>query len=167
MQRTAALQRADTTQAVCYVNRRVLGDLSSIHEKFGMSTVSELNDLAHDLEVGLACDCLSELRLFLYRPGAYQPSRVYIYRRTAIGSFSPSNHSGRIQRSAELAGGRLEYEVRLRDENADAWDSLREEGRLRIPWQPCNGRSLSGMTAKADGGYASGELGLSRTMYTR
>lgn len=165
MQRTTAFQRTDTTQAAGYVSRRVLGDLSSIHEKFGMSTGSELNDLAHDLEVGLARDCLSELRLFLYQPSASQPSRAYTYRRTAVGSFSPSNHSGRIQRSTELVGGWLEYEVTLRDENT--WDSLRSEGQLRLNWQPCNRRSLSGMTAKADGGYVSGELGLSRTMYTR
>lgn len=166
MQRTMVMQRTETTEAAAqFVGRRVFGDLRSIHEKFGMSTLVELKNLAHDLEVGLAHDCLSELRLYLTAVGAEQPSRVYVYERVAAGSFAPSAHSGRIERSRELVGGRLEYEVSLRDR--ETWERLKRTGQLRKYWRPCNGRSTSGMTAKADGGYASGELGLARTMYTR
>lgn len=165
MQLTAVAQRTDTTQAARYVASRVLGDLLSIHEKFGVSTVADLHDLAHDLEVGLAHDCLSELRLYLTAVGAVQPSRVYVYKRVAAGSFAPSAHSGRIERSRELVGGSLEYEVSLRDR--ETWERLKQTGQLRKYWRPCNGRSTSGMTAKADGGYASGDLSLQRTVFTR
>lgn len=165
MQLTAVAQRTDTAQDARHVSTRVLGDLLSIHEKFGVSTAAELRDLAHDLEVGLAHDCLAELRLYLTAVGDHEPSRVYVYRRVGVGSFAPSPHSGRIERSSDLVGGRLEYEISLRDRKT--WEDLKLAGQLRISWRPCNGRSTSGMTAKADGGYSSGELGLSRTMYTR
>ena len=164
MQRTMTVQRTDTTQAARYVSSRVLGDLLSIHEKFGMSTERELRALAHDLEIGLAHDCLSNLRLFLYSLWSSQPIRVYIYERVAIGSFASSPHSGRIARSAELVGGRIEYEVGLRDRLK--WEELKRYDLLVLSWNPCRGRSTAGMTAAADGGYASGELGFSRTMYT-
>lgn len=166
MQRTMLAQRTETTEAAAqFVGRRVFGDLRSIHEKFGMSTLAELTNLAHDLEVGLAHDCLSELRLILFPRGAYRPSRIYVYKRVAIGSFAPSDHSGRIERSKELVGGNLGYEVFVRD--MGTWEYLKQTGQLWISWQPCGGESTSGMAAKADGGYASGELGLARTMYTR
>ena len=165
MQRTMVAQRTDTAQAVRYVTSRILGDLLSIHEKFGMSTVAELQDLAHDLELGLTHDCLSELRLYLAAAGADEPSRVYVYERVAAGSFAPSAHSGRIERSRELLDGRLEYQVSLRDR--ETWEHLKHTDQLRIRWLPCKRRSTSGMTERADGGYASGELSLARTMYTR
>lgn len=164
MQRTMTVQRTDTTQAARYVSSRVLGDLLSIHEKFGMSTEWEMRALAHDLEIGLAHDCLSNLRLFLYSLWSSQPIRVYIYERVASGSFAPSPHSGRIARSSELVGGRIEYEVGLRDRLK--WEELKRYDLLDLSWNPCRGRSTAGMIAAADGGYASGELGFSRTMYT-
>ena len=165
MQRTATVQRTDTTQAARYVSSRVLGDLLSIHEKFHMDTERRMKALAHDMEVGLIYDCLSELRLFLYSQWSTQPIRVYIYERVARGSFAPSPHSGRIARSSELIGGRIEYEVGLRDRSM--WEALKSRHQLRLPWSSCSGRSTVGMSAAADGGYASGELGFSRTMYTR
>lgn len=165
MQRTMVVQRTDTAQDARYVTSRFLGDLLSIHEKFGMSTVAKLQDLAHDIELGLTHDCLSELRLYLTAVGADEPSRVYVYERVAAGSFAPSAHSGRIERSRALTGGSLEVEISLR--NKEIWARLEQTGQLRRSWQPCNGRSTTGMTAKANGGYASGELSLARTMYTR
>lgn len=163
MQRTRTIQQTETTtHAARYISTRILGDLLSIHEKFNISTKEELIDLAHDVQIGLAHDCLSDLRLFLYPPGIYEPSRIYVYRRVDVGSFAPSNHSGRIQRSGELDGGRINYEVTLRD--VTAWNNLRD--RLRISWCPCNGRSIYGTVATTDGGYVSGGLGVSRTMYT-
>ena len=165
MQRTMTVQRTDTTQAARYVSSRVLGDLLAIHEKFGMSTEWEMRALAHDLEIGLAHDCLSNLRLFLYSLWSSQPIRVYIYERVASGSFAPSPHSGRIARSSGLVGGRIEYEVGLRDRLK--WEELKRYDLLDLSWNPCIGQSTAGMTAVADGGYASGELGFSRTMYTR
>ena len=158
-------QRTDTTQAARYVSRRVLGDLLSINEKFEMGTETTMRKLAHDVEVGLAYDCLSELRLFLYSLWSNQPIRVYIYERVASGSFAPSPHSGRVARSSELIGGRIEYEVGLR--NRPKWEYLKRNHQLRLSWSPCTGQSTAGMIATADGGYASGELGFSRTMYTR
>lgn len=164
MQRTMTVQRTDTTQAARYVSSRVLGDLLSIHEKFGMGTEWEMRALAHDLEIGLAHDCLSNLRLFLYSLWSSQPIRVYIYERVASGTFASSPHSGRIVRSSELVGGRIEYEVGLLDRLK--WEDLKRYDLLHLSWNPCRGRSTAGMTAAADGGYASGELGFSRTMYT-
>ena len=165
MQRTMTVQRTDTTQAARYVSRRVLGDLLSIHEKFDMNSESEMRKLVHDVELGLVHDCLSHLRLFLYPPRSSQPIRVYIYERVASGSFAPSPHSGRIARSSELIGGRIRYEVGLRDR--PTWEYLKHHRQLHLSWSPCKGQSTAGMTAVADGGYASGELGFSRTMYTR
>ena len=165
MQRTMTAQRTDTTQAARYVSSRVLGDLLSIHEKFHMDAEWRMRELAHDVEVGLAYDCLSELRLFLYSPRSNQPIRVYIYERVASGSFAHSPHSGRIARSSELIGGRIEYEVGLRDRSI--WEDLKRRNQLHLPWGPCSGKSIAGMSAAADGGYASGGLGFSRTMYTR
>ena len=162
---TRTASGTDTTQAVRYLGNRVLGDLLSIHEKFSMGEEWELRALAHDVEVGLAHDCLSELRLFLYAVGSQDPTRVYVYERVAAGVFSASTHSGRIARSRELMGGRIEYEVGLRSRLT--WDELKAEGQLRLSWSPCVGRSVAGMSATADGGYASGGLGLSRTVYTR
>lgn len=165
MQRTIVVQRTDTTEAARYVSDRVLGDLLSIHEKFGMSTEGEMKALAHDVELGLAHDCLSALRLFLYSPSGGQPARVYIYERVAVGSFAASPHSGRIARSWELVGGKIEYEVSLQDRSV--WEKLKASNQLHLPWNYCRGRSISGMTATANGGYTSGDLGFSRTIYTR
>ena len=165
MQRTMTAPRTGTIQAARYVSRRVLGDLLSIHEKFHMDTERRMRALAHDVEVGLAYDCLSALRLFLYPFGSNQLNRAYIYERVAAGSFASSPHSGRIARSSELIGGRIEYEVGLRDRLT--WEALKLHDQLHLPWSACKGQSIAGMTATADGGYASGELGFSRTMYTR
>ena len=165
MSATRTISRTDTTQAARYVGARVWGDLQSIHEKFSMGLLENLADLAHDIQVGLAHDCLDELRLFLYPPGVLQPGRVYKYERVAAGTFAPSSHSGRIERSHELIGGRLEYEVTPGDR--EMWERLKRSGQLRISWRRCTGRSIVGMTERADGGYAKGDLGLSRTVYTR
>lgn len=162
---TRTISQTDTTQAARYVSDRVLGDLLSIHEKFDMGTLSEMKRLAHDVRVGLAHDCLAELRLFLYPPSALQHSRAYIYERVGVGSFGPSPHSGRIERSSQLIGGRIEFEVTPHDR--ETWDRLKDDGKLRISWRPCIGRSMDGMTAKADGGYAKSDLAFSRTAYTR
>ena len=164
MQRTTARQMTDTALAARYVAHRVLGDLLSIHEKFRMNTETEMRNLAHDIESGLAYDCLNSLSLFLYPFGGYQPHRVYVYRRVAAGSFAPSPHSGRIDRSSLLVGGRLEYEVSLR--NRETWHRLQQAGQLRIPWRSCYGRSTAGMSEQNDGGYTSGDLALSRTCLT-
>ena len=162
---TRTASRTDTTQAARYVSDRVLGDLRSIHENFDIGTLGEMNDLAHDVRVGLTHDCLAELRLFLYAPSALQHTRSYVYKRVAVGSFGPSSHSGRIERSPQLVGGSIKYEVTPRDQKT--WNWLKDDGRLRISWRSCIGRSLSGMRARADGGYAKSDLGLSRTVYTR
>lgn len=165
MPATRTDSRTDTSQAARFVGTRVLGDLQSIHEKFAMGPLERLEDLAHDVQVGLANDCLTELRLFLYPPFASQYTRAYVYQRVAVGSFAPSARSGRIERSPELVGGRVGFEVTLRD--VATWERLQNQGQLRISWYSCTGRSTSGMTERSDGGYARGDLGLSRTVYTR
>ena len=162
---TRTMSRTGTAQAARYLGTRVLGDLLSIHEKFSMGDEGEMRALAHDVELGLAHDCLSELRLFLYAVRSQEPTRVYIYERVAAGTFSASTHSGRIARSRELTDGRIGYEVSLHDRAT--WDKLKAGGHLSLSWSPCVGRSIAGMSATTDGGYASGELGLSRTVYTR
>ena len=157
---TRTISQTDTTQAARYVGARILGDLLSIHEKFGMGNRRELEDLAHDVQVGLA-----KLRLLLHPRWDSQPGRVYEYERADAGSFAPSSHSGRIERSRELEGGALDYQVTLRD--SGRWWRLKATGELRIPWVRGVSRSLAGMIAKADGGYARAHLGVSRTVYTR
>ena len=159
MQRTRTMAQTDTTQAARYVSNRIRGDLLSIHEKFGMNTVSELGRLAHDIEVGLRHDCLDSLSLFLYPPGWHTPHTAYIYSRAAPGSFELSPHSGRIARCSILVGGFLRYEVRLRC--SATWEALKPQ--LLIPWAPCVRQTTHGMSATADGGYASGQIGMSRT----
>lgn len=165
MQGTMTAQRTGTALAARYVSSRVLGDLLSIHEKFHIGTKKEMRDLVHDLELGLVHDCLSSLRLCLYTSLGHSPTRVYVYERVAIGSFAPSSHSGRITYSPELFRGKIEYEISLRDRSK--WEALKLGGQLQLIWSPCNRQSIAGMTATADGGYASGDLGLSRTMYMR
>lgn len=165
MQLTATRQRTDTTEAVRYVHNRVLGDLLAINEKFELRLEQGMRDLAHDVGWGLYYDCLESLRLFLYRSGWDEPHRAYVYCRSAPGSFDPSPHSGRIARDRDLVGGRLEFEVYLR--NQELWESLKQKGLLCINWGPCSGRSTQGMTARADGGYASGDIGFSRTCFAR
>ena len=161
MQRTRARSETDITQAARRVSNRVRGDLLSIHEKFRMSTQQELLKLAHDICIGLEYDCLESLLLFLYPPGWSAPLTAYEYCRAAPGSFGQSRHSGRIERCSRLVGGALRYEVRPRCR--DTWDALKP--RFRIGWTPCNGTTMQGMAASPDGGYASGNLGLSRTRY--
>ena len=165
MQRTATQQRTDTTEAVRYIRNRVLGDLIAIHDKFGMATEQLMYSLSHDVGVGLLYDCIESLRLFLYRSGWYEPHRAYVYHRVAPGSFDSSPHSGRIARDRDLVGGRLEFEVYLR--YPELWESLKQKGLLCISWGPCSGRSTQSMTARADGGYASGDIGFSRTCFSR
>lgn len=161
MQRTAVQQMTDLALDARRVARRVEGDLLAIHEKFDMETESKLRDLAHDVEVGLAHDCIASLKLFLYRKGSSEPHRVYRYDRVAAGSFGPSPHSGRIDRDPLLVGGTLEFEVALRDRLT--WEELKRTGKLRITWAPCGGRSTTGMNEVPDGGYQSGSIGFSRT----
>lgn len=165
MQRTATRQRTDTTEAVRYVQNRVLGDLLAINEKFELRSEQDMRDLAHDVGLGLFYDCLESLRLFLYRSRWYEPHRAYVYYRSAPGSFDSSPHSGRIAWDGDLVGGRLEFEVYPR--NQALWESLKQKGLLCINWGPCSGRSTQGMTARADGGYASGDIGFSRTCFAR
>ena len=130
-----------------------------------METERNLADLAHDVQVGLEYDCISQLKLFLYQKGADKPARAYIYARAAPGSFAPSSHSGNIERNTSLVGGELKYEVFLR--NRETWEKLKKAGRLRIAWSPCEGRSTAGMNSKVDGGYASGEIGFLRQCFSR
>lgn len=163
MQQTRVMQTTDTAQAARYVTNRVRGDLRAIHEKFNMSSLREIQNLADDVELGLSYDCLNRLSLFLYPPGRSTPHTAYIYKRVAPGSFEPSAHSGRIVRCNLLVDGYLEFEVGLRD--SSKWASLRKQ--LKINWVSCIGTSTTGMTQAADGGYASGELGFSRTYLRR
>lgn len=163
MQHTRTKQRTDTTQAARYVTNRLRGDLRAIHEKFNMSSMNELMNLAGDIELGLSHDCLSGLSLFLYPPAWTEPLTAYIYERVAPRSFAHSPHSGRIARCAPLIGDRLTFEVTLLDSNT--WASLKP--RLKINWISCTGTSTAGMAATSDGGYASGELGFSRTRLQR
>ena len=162
---TTVRMRTDTDLAARRVARRVLGDLLSIHEKFGMSTVGELTNLAHDIQVGLAHDCVDRLTLYLYERGTIKPKRVYIYARAAPGSFAVSDHSGRIARDSGLVGGQLVYIVNPRDRGT--WDQLKREGKFSIAWSPSSAPGTAGMTPSDDGGYASGTVGLSRTCLTR
>lgn len=165
MQHTATAQRTDTAAAAHRVARRVHGDLLAIHERFDMETESNLANLAHDVQVGLEHDCISQLKLFLYQKGATAPTRAYVYDRAAPGSFAPSSHSGNIERNTSLVGGELKYEIFLRDR--EIWEKLKKDGKLRISWSPCEGRSTAGMKSRIDGGYTSGEIGLSRACFSR
>ena len=165
MQQTATRQRISTTVAVRYVRNRVLGDLLAIYEKFQMSTEERMRSLGHDVGVGLDDDCLDRLSLFLYRQGSSEPDRAYVYDRVAPGTFDPSRHSGRITRDSSLVGGCIDFEVCLRDRSR--WERLIRGGALRLPWEPCRGRSTQGMYDEADGGYASGDVGFSRTCFLR
>ena len=165
MQRTTTAERTNTGVAARRVGRRVRGDLLAIHERFDMRTAKHLEDLAHDIQVGLEHDCISEFKLFLYKKGASEPTRAYTYRRTAPGSFAPSEHSGNIARNSSLVGGRLDYEVWPR--SGGKWDQLKKAGKLRIGWSPCTGRSTAGMTSAADGGHASGQIGFARDCLSR
>lgn len=164
MQLTTTMPRTDVTQAARYLGNRVLGDLLAIREKFGVSTERELRDLAHDVEIGLRHDCLNSLSLFLFPKGWVIPHTAYVYHRVAPGTFRASSRSGRIARCSMLVGGSLSYEVSLRDK--DTWYILNARS-LRIAWSPCVGQSTDGMFAKSDGGYASGDLGFSRTCLRR
>lgn len=163
MQQTRVMQTTDTREAARYVTNRVRGDLQAIHEKFGMSSPREIENLANDIELGLCLDCLNGLSLFLYPQGWSKPLIAYKYERAAPGSFERSAHSGRIARCKILVNGHLEFEVAIRDWRI--WSSLRQW--LRIQWVSCIGTSTAGMVGVADGGYASGDLGFSRTHFRR
>ena len=164
MQRTATMPKTDTAQAARFVANRILGDLLAIREKFRVSTEREVRNLAHDVEIGLRHDCLNSLSLFLFPKGWVYPHTAYVYDRVAPGSFRESPHSGRVARCSILVGGSLSFEVGLRD--ASTWYRL-NTGSLRIAWSPCLGQSTNGMFAQVDGGYASGDLGVSRTCLRR
>lgn len=164
---SGTIQRTETDLAALKVARRVEGDLLSILEKLDMSSATDINDLVHDLRIGIAEDCIETLNVFLYEKGAgyHDARRAYAYRRVDRGNFTESAHSGRIAWDSALAGGRIEFQVWPRDRAS--WESLKASGKLRINWTPCKDRSTAGMTASADGGYGSGSIGLSRTCYTR
>ena len=164
MQRTMVAQRTDTAQDVRYVSNRVLGDLLSIHEKFGMATESSMRALAHDVQVALTYDCISALRLLLYPPGWTVALRVYDYQRVAPGSFEASPHSGRIERCALLVGGSITFEVSVKD--TEIWDRLSSNQEFALNWRSTQGTSLSGLRATANGGYGAGDVALARTVYT-
>lgn len=165
VQQTMIRQRTDVTTDVRYVQNRVYGDLLAIHEAFGIDTKEHMYKLAHDVGLGLSSDCLGQLSLFLYQYGCFAPHRVYRYRRVAPGSFDHSSHSGRITRDANLFGGRLESEIALI--NRSVWEELKTRSQLYLRWGPCVGRSTYGMRERSDGGYASGEVGFSRTCLIR
>lgn len=163
--RTLATQRTNTTQDARYLARRVLGDLLSIHEKFDIGTVRRMRDLAHDLEIGLDYGCVTTFRIFLYPQGESVPSHCYHYERASVGVFQERTHSGGITRAPSLRHGWHRCEIRL--SAPDVWYDLRQRGALRLPWSSCVGISTAGMTSSTDGGYASGALGVSRTLFTR
>jgi len=169
MSSTLQMQKTgtDTDLAARRVSRRVHGDLLSMIEKLDVTSSTDISSLVHDLRVGIACDCIAQLSVFLYQKGADRddPHRVYEYRRVARGSFEESAHSGRIAYDWALAGGRVEFEVTPRD--SAAWDKLKSDGSLKLPWSYCTGRSTAGMTVSADGGYGAGTIGLARSCRTR
>ena len=165
MQRTITDSTIDSRAAARFVGNRVLGDLLSINEKFGMRTEQELRSLAYDVTLGLLHDCLDRLSLFLYPISWTQPHTAYVYERTAPGSFTPSSRSGRIERCSMLVGGTLHYEISLIERHI--WDELARAGHLKLAWKPCAGQSTTGMTSRTDGGYASGDIGFARNHLRR
>lgn len=166
---SATIQRIDTDTDLAgrKVARRVHGDLLSIIEKLDVTNTTNITDLMHDLRVGISDDCIETLTVFLYEKGAGydEARRAYVYRRVERGTFIESAHSGRIFWDSALAGGRVEFEVRPRDQAA--WDKLKTDHKLRLNWTTCSGRSTAAMTASADGGYGSGSIGLSRSCLVR
>ena len=165
MQRTETRQRTNTTEAVRYIQNRILGDLLAINEKFELRSEQHMRDLAHDVGEGLFYDCLDRFSVFLYRPYCDEPHRAYRYRRVAPGSFDHSLHSGRIVRDNSLVGGRFESEISPKDRFQ--WEELKRQRKLILNWMPCRGRSTAGMSERTNGGYESGAVGVSRTYLTR
>ena len=163
MELTRQVTASRTEEDALWVGRRILGDLLAIHEKFGIATEGYMRGLASDISLGLVADCLDSLTLFLYEPYGIDPVAAYKYTRSAPSTFAASPHSGRIQRDSRLIGGRMEAEVTFR--NKTTWNSLAHQ--FSLTWTHCVGQSIAGMIATANGGYAAGNVGMSRTYYSR
>lgn len=163
MQRTLLRERSRTEEDALCVGRRILGDLLSIHGKFGIETEAHMRALAHDVSLGLVFDCLNKLSVFLYAAYCSTPAAAYIYSRVAPGSFEASPHSGRIQRDSRLIGGWMKTEISIR--HWESWNAL--AGVVKLPWSSCLPQSTAGMVSSQSGGYASGNVGMSRTHFVR
>src|SRR4030095_7861359 len=95
---SGTIQRTETDLAALKVARRVEGDLLSILEKLDMSSATDINDLVHDLRIGIAEDCIETLKVFLYEKGAgyHDARRAYAYRRVDRRKLTERAHRRRM-----------------------------------------------------------------------
>ena len=151
-----------TEQDAAFVSRRLLGDLLSVHEDYGMESWGYFVDLAHDLELGLYHECVSKALFMLYKKDSTVEEEILVYT-VEDREFTPSSHSGRLPFNADLVGGWFNAHVT----KSAGWDDLETKNKFRLNWTPRAAPSTAGMTAASDGGYSSGALRVSRTAYRR
>jgi len=140
------------------VTRRVKSDLTELREYFDCISEKDINDWAHDIELGLDRGAISSFEFQLSKNGSVNRSYKYIV-----------NANGEVEEN--LRGGRIEYNALLRGSTLDIyispirsiWDPLKENGELKISWTSGDSPTSSHLSAKNDGSYSSGSLGLKRS----
>ena len=162
--RTRERERTTVAANAAKLARRLRGDLQALHRLYEVSTESYLGDLAHDIEVALANECIARLRLGLV-DAAGVLREVYDYEVSNSGDLVPAPHSGRFEFNSGLQGSSLTF--RLTPSRRPAWEQLKKDGRLRIGWTTASDLDTSGMGTSDDGAYTAGNLALIRRRLTR
>lgn len=160
----SATRTESKTGHAARVARKILGDLQSLNRLYGCSSEDDVQNYAHDIELGIDESCLSSFKFYLCSKTDGKVLEAYEYSVKENGEVEEASaSSGRHIYNQRLVGSKLEIHVSFG--NRDRWDNLKKEGRMKISWATAEAKNLSGLSSQPDGAYKSGQLGVARTSY--
>lgn len=161
----SSLTRSESrTDNAARVARKILGDLQSLVRLYDCSSETEIQNYAHDIQLGLEHSCISNFKFYISSKVNGYLLEAYEYTINENGEIEDANAtSGRHSYNEKLLNSKLDINISLK--NREKWEELKKSGRTKISWVSGDGKDLSGMTSQSDGAYKSGALGVSRTAY--
>lgn len=161
----SSLTRTESrTDNAARVARKILGDLQSLLRLYDCSNETEIQNYAHDIQLGLEHSCISSFRFYISSKINGYLLEAYEYTVNENGEIADASAtSGRHSYNEKLLNSKLDVNISLKDR--DKWEELKKTGKTKISWTPGGGKDLSNMSSQNDGAYKSGALGVSRTAY--
>jgi hypothetical protein len=161
LQRTKTYTRQDQAAQLA---RRLRGDFQAIHRLYGCRTANYMDDLAHDIELGIEYDCIRSFKIYLRHSLTQIVIEAYTYDVTSGSDADASLHSGRFNYNEQLANAIFEPFITLSDPKI--WGDLKRDGRLKIDWVlSADTENLASLFSANDGAYVAGDLAITRKKY--